>query len=165
MKKVFLLILLFIVSFAKAQDFNAYYSTAQKALESGMYRKAYDNATKAIELNVSSSEARWMRVKSSLTANAPVEYFKTAILDLNTILSNNPNDATAFKYLALAEKELASSIFRYKTGNDYLTNSEVHYNNAISACENAIKIDPFLKEELQYSIKEIKREIVRIKES
>jgi tetratricopeptide (TPR) repeat protein len=165
MKKVFIGILLLVVSFAKAQDFNSFYSNAQRAFESGMYRKAYDNATKAIELNGISPEARWIRVKSSLTANAPVEYFKTAIVDLNTILNNNPNDATAFKYLALAEKELASIIFRYKTGNDYIVKSEVHYNNAISACENAIKIDPSLNEELQYRIKEIKREIVRIKES
>lgn len=41
-----------------------------------MYCKAYDNVTKAIELNAEILEVGWLRVKSSLIANAPVEYYK-----------------------------------------------------------------------------------------
>lgn len=165
MKKIFIAVLFLLASFANAQDFNSLYSDAQKALESGMYRKAYDNATKAIELNATSSEARWLRVKSALTANAPVERYKSAISDLNFLILSHPLDASAYKYLAIAEKELGSSIYRYKLGDNYLVDSQNHYNNAITACEKAIKIDPSLKEELQYKIKEFQREILRIKES
>ena len=163
MKKVFIAALLLIVSFAKAQDFNAFYSTAQKAFESRMYRKAYDNATKALELNGGSTEARWLRIKSSLTANAPKERLITAIDDLN-FLSKSESSGNVYKTLGIAESELASYIYNFnQTEAGYLNQSSIHYENAKRAYIRASELSPELTSKVTYDIKAIDNKIAEIK--
>ncbi|GIZ10000.1 hypothetical protein [Flavobacterium sp. UMI-01] len=162
MKKLLLLTALLIGFFSQAQDYSSYLAAANKAFESGMYRQAYDNATKAIELNAT-NEARWLRVQSSLTANAPKERLETAIVDLNLIAQKEPT-AKTYKTLGLAEEQLATFILHFnKTVPGYLNESEAHYRKASEAYKKAVGLSPELEPKLKYDIKNIANKLEEIK--
>ncbi|SHG33210.1 hypothetical protein [Flavobacterium johnsoniae] len=181
MKKLFLFIISLIYNFSNAQDFNTYLGQANKALEKGMYTKAYENATKAIELNEYNNDARWLRIQSLMTSNATGVNFEKAIADLNFIISNNGASSKIYNALGVAESELASDIYRFKKAKEndsfsddntsfireqkeYFNEAIMHYENAKKAFKNSADINPEAKDELKYKIQDSDRSIKAIKE-
>lgn len=166
MKKLLLLFILFLSVALNAQDFNTYLADANTALNTGMYRKAYDTSTKAINLNNSNSEARWIRIKASLTANAPKERLETAITDLNYLSQNGEESGKVFKTLGIAESELANFIYRFnRTVPGYEKESLSHYEKARSSYLKASEISPELVTDLKYKIKETDTKIKELQNS
>jgi tetratricopeptide (TPR) repeat protein len=163
MNKLILIIVFFICSFVQGQTFETYLSEAKTALTSGMYRKAYDSSTKAIELNGSSSEVRWIRIKASLTANAPKERLETAITDLNYLSQSGEQTSIVYKTLGTAESELASFIYRFnRTVSGYEKESVLHYENAKKAFIKASELSPELVADLKYKINDTDTKIKEI---
>lgn len=181
MKKILLLTALLMVSFIHAQDYNSYLAEANTALEDGMYRKAFESAAKAIELNQTSTEAHWLRARASLTSNADNKALTGAIADLNFIIANNGGTARVYNALGVAESELGSNIFRFKRAKEstgmsddnstYVKEQTSHYNEAILHYENAktafkksAEIKPETADDIKYKIQDADRYIIKIKE-
>lgn len=181
MKKILLLIVLFICSFVQAQDYNALLEKANSDFEDGMYRNAIENATKAIALNQSSIDARWLRVRASLTSNADDRAFVTAIDDLNFIIANNGATAKVYNALGVAETELGSYIFRFKRAKEntgisddnspyikeqsgYYNEAIFHYEKAKIAFKKSAEIKPETADDIKYKIQDSDRNITKIKE-
>lgn len=165
MKKILVLIALLLASFVQAQDYNSYLAEATKAFDNGMYRKAYDSSTKAIALNDSNIDARWLRVKSSLTANAPKERLETAIADLKFIAQSKPS-GKVYKTLGIAESELANFIYRFnRTVVGYQNDAILHYENSNLAYKKAVELSPELYSDLKFDIKNTEVKVAEIKAS
>lgn len=160
-----LIILFLIATFANAQDFNSYLAAGQKAFDSRMYRTAYDNATKAIELNATSSEARWLRVRSSLTANAPIERLSTAVDDLN-VLSKTEQTGEVYKMLGTTESELGIYISHFKqTEPNYKEKALGHFEKSKTAFNKAKELSPDLASNINYEIAAVNLMVSDLKKS
>lgn len=179
MKRILLSLALLFSLFASAQDYDTYLKSANESLESRSYRKARENATKAIELNPQSLEARWIRTRTLMLSSSSMADFENAIGDLNFMVANGGGTAKVYKTLGLAETELASNIFRFKKAKEnkgfsddnsaLLKEQKIYFNDAIShyksakvAYQKAFEISAEEKENSSYRIKEIDNSIVEV---
>lgn len=165
---------------ANAQDFESYVSSATKSFEDGMFRKAYENSTKAIELDSTNLDIRWIRAQSALTQSAPKDRIEVAIKDLKAITTTSPT-AKAYNALGVAEMELASYIYRFDKAKQkpsfsddnsaYLKEQTAFYNSAIAhyekakvAFEKSAKAKPDTAKDIGYKLLECDKKIATINE-
>lgn len=179
MKKVVLIIAIMLGAVATAQDYKTHLDKANEALDASNFRKAKENATKAIEFNPQSLDAYWIRSRASLTSSSTEKDFRTAISDLNFIISNGGASAKVYNALGLAETELASYIFRFKKPKEnkgfsddnsafvkeqkaFFNEAITHYENAKLAYKKAEEINPEEKQNVSFRIKDISKALAEI---
>lgn len=133
MKKIFLL-LLFICSFSNAQTASDYSKLAKADLDSRMYSKAKENATKAIELDPTNIDSRWIRIRASLTSVAKADDYKIAISDLEFLTTAGDVSEKTYKSLGLAYRDYAGILDRqlndYKTASNFYLKAKEAYQKA-----------------------------------
>ena len=140
-------------------------------------KKAYNSSTKALNLDGSNLEARWVRAQSSALSNS-----SESINDLTYIVNNGGASAKVYNAIGLVEQEIANNIYRFKrakenTGfsddnsvytkeqTEIYNNAIVHYERAIIAFKKAIEVKPDTEPKLKYKIKDSERNINEIRES
>ena len=104
---------------------------------------------KAISFNQKDLDYRWMRVRCNFLSNSLKEDdFSQAISDLNFMIENGVKTAKVYNTLAIAEKELATYLLRFKKAKknisytddktEYIKNQTDIYNNVITHFEASI---------------------------
>jgi len=181
MKKLLFLTALLASMFMHGQDYQNYLKIANDALESGDARKANENANKALELQPTSVDARWVRVRSSLTANASEKAINGSIDDLKFIIANGRGTARVYNALGVAETEAGSYIYRFKHAKSnntisddksayikeqkaYYTDAINHYKSAKIAYQKAIELNPDDAKTYTYKANEAEKYIKEIAE-
>lgn len=180
MKKLFLTLTLLIGLIVNAQDYESLIVDANTALENRDARKAYDLATKAIEVNSKSNDARWIRAQAAAKSNGSEEKYKTAIEDLKFIANNGGASARIYNAIGIIEQELGNNTYRFKKAKEntgftddnstyvkeqrqIYNDAIIHYQNAIAAFNKSIEIKPDSESELKFKIKDSERYILEIK--
>ncbi len=150
MKKIAFIALLFIANFTQAQTASEFSKLAKSDLESRMYSNAKRNATKAIELEPNNQETRWIRIKASMTSASKADDYKTAIADLEFLLSAGDQSEKVYKSLGLANQNYAVILQQDFSDNKSAIN---HYLKAKEAYEKAKNISG--NSDYAYDIKDV----------
>lgn len=157
----------------------ANYLLAKANLENGVSHIVKKYISKAIDLNPNNMDYRWIRVRCNMVFNASTDFFKEATSDLNYMIANGVTSAKIYSALAIAEYELASSIYRFTRveTNDSFTDSKtsennqrkaileetiLHYNYSKKSYQKALEIDKEAFKGGPFEINKIENEILTL---
>ena len=169
-KLLFLLLPIFCLS----QTADEHYTTAQKLLEQGNFRKADETISKAIDLSPENTEYRWLKVRANLISNAHQDKLNTAVENLHFIISKNVTSAKIYNALGIAENGIANEIYRYNhpkkdtgfTDNNNEKTEQIkiyedaisHFKAAINAFEKANEIEKdYSSDKIRFAKQDIER--------
>lgn len=179
MKKLLLLTALFLTCFVQGQSYDDYLAKANQGIDSGNRSVALSNANKALELQPNSVDAKWLKVRASLTTGLTEEQLNVIIQDLDFIVGNGGATAKAYNAIGVAESELGSTIYRWKKAKEgnglsddntayikeqtgYYNEALMHYEKAVTAFNEAIKINPQEEQSYKYKIRDAQAYITEI---
>lgn len=149
-------------------------------LKKGNFDGCFEMINKAINLSPNNNDYHWIKAKASLRSNSSENDFKTAIDELNFIITNSGSSGKFYATLGFTYYEYASKftepvkINGIKSNNEVLgkDNSNINdvYNEGIKLCElaklnyqKAIELDKTKAEDYGFKIKEIDNYIIKIK--
>lgn len=166
------------------KDESYYYDRVKETMKrtGGFHPLVKDDISKAIELNPTNTEYRWIRARANLNTHSKEAEFNQAIDDLNKMVELGDGTGKVYGFLGIAYEELGKDIVVGKKAQKnegfsddnsvYVKEQIGYYQEAINAFEKskeanikASEVDPDkFKDNLHYKLKELDDQISTVKQ-